>query len=113
VDSVLEHATERFWINFDRPLKDEGDARFLFDLYMLVHVRPQNDPDAQIDTHICAMKRILKPSLLEFLEGVTYKTHLRKIAPKVATTLQGEDTSGKSVVKRVKQEMMKSHGTMT
>ena len=131
VDELLLHTNTRFWSTWERPLKEESDARFNFGLHMLVHVRREaaaaaDDDDGSkaeteaeaeaeaeaestaatpFDTYLCSMYRITAPSLLEFLQAIPYKTNVRKLPFDVATSLTSS-REAQAKVKQLKQSMV-------
>ena len=108
VDQLLQQVTQAWWIKFNRPLQDEADDRFLYNFYCLTHVRLEDEPGAPPTTFLCCFHRILRPSWMEFVEAITYKTHQRKIPMDTAATLSSSQAA-KAYVKRIKQAMSVKH----
>lgn len=108
VDEVLLQATRAWWATFNRPLQHEEDDRFLYNFYCLVHVRPQEEAETPPVTFLCCFHRITRPSFMEFMEAITYKTHQRKIPMEVAAGLSGSQDAAR-YVQKVKNEMTAKH----
>ena len=108
VDSVIDFALSKWWSSFDKPLQDEKDDRFLYNFYCLVHVRPEDEPDSAPTTFMSCFHRITSPSIMEFVEAITYKTHQRKIPVEFVAKLSS-DKKAREYVKKIKNAMTAKH----
>jgi hypothetical protein len=84
LNAVLKHSCEAFEARFDAPLGDaETDPRYFFRHFMVVRMAPEATPTDKT-AFLCSMNRNVRPSAMELLHAIVYKSHLLVLPAHVA-----------------------------